>query len=165
MNRRLLLSAAIVLLTAACRRAPGVRAGDEVRLRYELSSGGAVVESNLDGAPLAVVQGRGDVPAAVDAALLGMVPGAEKTVALSAEQAFGAYDPKRVETIPLAGLGALGRGLKAGQKILGFRDGKPETALVRAVADGKATLDFNHPLAGKAVVYRLRVDAPSDPAR
>jgi len=154
---------ALVLLVAACGPGPGVHPGDSVRLRYELSTGGAVVETNLTGEPLVIIQGRGDVPAAVDAALLGMTPGAEKSLTLAPEAAFGAYDPKRVETTRLSELGTLGRGLKAGQKILGFRDGRPETALVRAVEGGNAVLDFNHPLAGKTVVYRLRVDSSGAP--
>jgi FKBP-type peptidyl-prolyl cis-trans isomerase 2 len=160
---RSLRAAACAVLLAACRRGPGVHAGDAVRLSYELSSGGAVVETTFNDPPITVVQGRGDLPAAADAALLGMVPGAEKTVTLSADQAFGAYDPKRVETMPLSDLGDLGRGLKAGQKIMGFRDGKPETALVREVSGGTAVLDFNRPLAGKTVVYRLRVAAVDAP--
>jgi len=159
MARRARALALLLVAVAACRRGPGVHRGDPVRLRYELSVDGAVLESNFDGDPIPIVQGEKDVPADVDAALLGMSPGQEKRLVLPAERAFGAYDPKRVETTPLAALGAVGQGLKAGQKILGFRDGKPETALVRSVAGGKAVLDFNHPLAGKTVVYRIRVMA------
>ena len=154
---------ALVLLAAACRRGPGARPGDRVLVRYELSSGGAVVESNFDGPPVAVAQGAGELPADVDSALIGMSPGDEKTVALASGTAFGPYDPARVETTPLSELGELGRGLKAGQKILGFRDGKPETASVVRVADGKAVLDFNPPLAGKPAVYRLRIVAVDSP--
>jgi FKBP-type peptidyl-prolyl cis-trans isomerase 2 len=154
------LALAVLVLVPACRHGAGVRPGDAVRLRYELSADGKVLESNFDGDPIPIVQGEKDVPAAVDAALVGMLPGQEKVLELPPEKAFGAYDPRRVETTPLSDLGDVGKGLKAGQKILGFRDGKPETALVRSVADGKAALDFNHPLAGKTVVYRIKVMGP-----
>jgi FKBP-type peptidyl-prolyl cis-trans isomerase 2 len=151
------------LALAACGRGSGARPGDELLIRYELSVDGAVRETNFDGQPIRIVAGRGDVPPGVDAALPGLRPGQEKVLTLAPEQAFGAYDAKRVETTPLSELGDVGRGLKAGQKIFGFRDGKPETALVRSVENGSAVLDFNPPLAGKTVVYRLRVEAVERP--
>jgi FKBP-type peptidyl-prolyl cis-trans isomerase 2 len=54
-------------------------------------------------------------------------------------------------------LGPLAAGLKPGRKVMGFRDGKSETARVVSIEGGIATLDFNSPLAGKTVVYRVRV--------
>jgi FKBP-type peptidyl-prolyl cis-trans isomerase 2 len=147
----------LVLLAASCRRHDAVRAGDTVVLRYELSADGAVVESDFDGEPATVVQGAGQVPPGADAALLGMAPGEEKRLVLPPEDAFGPYDPARVEVMPLSRLGALAKGLVPGRKVMGVRDGKAETARVVAVEDGRATLDFNPPLAGKTVQYRVRV--------
>jgi len=144
---------AAVLLSLACARGAGVRPGDAVVVRYELSAGGAVLETET----VRVVQGEGQLPPGADAALLGMRPGEEKTVELAPEKAFGPRDEARVESMPLDKLGALGRGLKPGAKVMGFRDGKPETARVLSIGGGQARLDFNPPLAGKTVVYRLRV--------
>ena len=146
-----------VLLSAACGRDSRVHRGDTVVLRYELSAEGSVVESDFDGEPATVVQGEGQLPPGADAALLGMAPGEEKRLELPPDKAFGARDPARVESMPLAKLGALARGLKPGGKVMGFRDGKAETARVLSIDGGKALLDFNSPLAGKSVVYRLRV--------
>lgn len=159
---RRVLGAALALalpLCAACRRDGRVRPGDTVALRYELTVDGAVLESNFDGKPVSVVQGAGDVPPGVDAALPGMAPGEEKRLELAPERAFGPRDETRVQTMPLTAFGALAAGLKPGKKVEGFRDGKAETAVVLSTDGGKAVLDFNHPLAGKPVVYRLRVDA------
>jgi FKBP-type peptidyl-prolyl cis-trans isomerase 2 len=149
--------AGALLFLAACGRHPGVRAGDTVVLRYELSADGAVVESDFDGEPATIVQGHGDVPPGADAALLGMVPGQEKRLDLPPSAAFGPRDPARVEVLPLERLGKLAEGLVPGRKIMGLRDGKAETARVVAIEGGRATLDFNPPLAGKDVVYRVRV--------
>ena len=148
---------ALLLPLAACRRDARVHRGDTVVLRYELSCDGAVVESDLDGEPATVVQGAGDVPPGADEALLGMAPGEEKRLELPPEKAFGPRDPARVERMPLAKLGALADGLKPGRKVMGFRDGKAETARVIAIENGTAVLDFNSPLAGKTVVYRVRI--------
>jgi FKBP-type peptidyl-prolyl cis-trans isomerase SlpA len=144
-------------LAVACRRGGRVGPGDEVVLRYELSADGAVVESDFGGEPVSVVQGAGQIPPGADEALLGMAPGEEKRLELPPEKAFGPRDPARVESTALSRLGKLASGLKPGSKILGFRDGKSETARVIEISGGRAVLDFNSPLAGKTVVYRVRV--------
>lgn len=146
-----------LLLAAACRRDARVRPGDAVVLRYELSAGGAVVESDFDGDPVTIVQGTGQIPPGADEALVGMAPGEEKRLVLPPEKAFGPRDPARVELLPLSRLGKLAAGLKPGRTIMGFRDGKPEEARVAAISGGRAALDFNPPLAGATVVYRVRV--------
>lgn len=147
----------LVISAAACGRHSSVRPGDTVVLRYELSADGAVVESDFDGEPAVIAQGAGEVPPGVDRALLGMAPAEEKRLTLAPEDAFGPRDPARVEVMPLSKLGKLADGLVPGRKIMGMRDGHAETARVVAVENGRATLDFNSPLAGKTVSYRLRV--------
>ena len=147
----------LLILPIGCRQIRRVKAGDKVHLRYELFSNGVVVESNLDGDPVPITQGAGEVPPGADEALIGMAPGEERQLDLGPEKAFGPRDPARVESLPLSKLGELAHGLLPGHKVLGFRDGKASTAVVLAVKDGKALLDFNSPLAGKTVVYRLRV--------
>jgi len=148
---------AALLLALACSRDARVRPGDPVVVRYELSVDGAVLETET----VELTQGAGQLPPGADEALLGMKPGEEKTVELPPEKAFGPRDEKRVEAMPLAQLGDLARGLKPGAKVMGFRDGKPETARVLSIEGGKARLDFNPPLAGKTVVYRLSVLPPT----
>ena len=154
---RLALGLLPLFSAAACRRDARVHPGDAVVFQYELSSDGVVAETDFDGEPLTITQGTGQVPPGLDAAFLGMAPGEEKRLELPPEKAFGRRDPARVESMPLARLGKLAAGLKAGGKVMGFRDGKPETARVISIENGSATLDFNPPLAGKTVVYRIRV--------
>ena len=157
MPRLLPALAAGLLLAAACRRPESVLPGDAVTIRYELSAGGKVLESDFDGKPIVVYQGTGDLPPGADRALVGMKPGDERTLTLSPADAFGPYDPKKVRTMALSDLGAAGRGLKAGRKVLGFLGGRAVEARVLSVSGGKAVLDLNRPLAGKTVVYRLKV--------
>ncbi|MBI4061225.1 MAG: FKBP-type peptidyl-prolyl cis-trans isomerase [Elusimicrobia bacterium] len=148
---------AAALLLAACSRDGRVAAGSSVSLDYELSSGGAVIESSAGREPLVVAQGRGDLPALVDRALLGLRPGDEKVLELTPEQGFGAADPAKIQAIPLETFGALARDLKPGRVVGGASGGKAAEGRVVSVEKGIATLDFNHPLAGKALRYRIRV--------
>lgn len=154
--------AVCAVFAVSCRRArPVVRPGDSVVLRYELSVDGAVRESNFDGEPATVVQGSGVLPPGVDAALLGLAVGEEKRLELPPSRAFGERDASKIQILPVSDFGALAKDLKPGKKISGFRDGKAEEGVVVAVSGGRATLDFNPPLAGKTVSYRIRVDSIS----
>ncbi len=132
-------------------------AGDAVTLHYELSVDGAVRESTFEGEPVEIVQGRGDVPPGADAALLGMKAGEEKTLALAPAQAFGPRDESLLRRVPLKSFGALAAELRPGKKISGFRNGKAESGIVLVADSTSVVIDFNHPLAGRAVGYRIRV--------
>ncbi len=151
---RALLAAALL---AGCSRAPRVTEGSTVGLDYELSSAGVVQESSAQGDPLVVVQGSGDLPNKVDQALLGLRVGDALDLELSPEQGFGWIDPGLVRSIPLAKFGKLAKGLKPGMMVAGARGGLAEKGKVLKISKGVATLDFNHPLAGKALRYKLRV--------
>lgn len=145
------------LLLAAC--SPSVGPGSTVALDYELSSGGSLIEASPKDEPLVVTLGAGGLPEAVEAALTGLKPGAEAVVDLSAERAFGAYAADKVKSVPLARFGAMAEKLKPGASVDGVQDGKPSRGRVVKVEGGSVTLDFNHPLAGKDLRYRLKVVA------
>lgn len=132
-------------------------------LYYELTVDGAVRESNFGGEPAEVVQGGGDLPPGLDAALVGMSPGEEKRLTLPPAEAFGERDPAKVQTMPLSKFGDLAKSLKPGKVVQGFRDGKAEEGVVLTISSGVVTLDFNDPLAGKTAAYRVRVVSASAP--
>ena len=148
---------AALLLLAACSREPRVAAGSTVELDYELTSAGALIESNAGRELLTVTQGDGNLPGPVDEALLGMKAGEEKVLQLTVDQGFGPPDPDKIKAIPLERFGPLAKDLVPGSLVAGAAGGKAARAKVLKVADGAATLDFNHPLAGKALRYRVKV--------
>ncbi len=95
--------------------------------------------------------GSGGLLEALERALEGMLPGAEVRVQLEPEQAFGEYDADlvRVEAVE-----RYGEGLAVGMEV-------EETGgvlyRVTDLAGGKAVLDANHPLAGIALRFFMRV--------
>lgn len=152
---RLVLAAALVL--AACSREGRVPPGAVVLLDYELTSGGTLIESNAGKELLSVTQGDGNLPGPVDEALVGMKKGEEKVVELTPEQGFGPVDPDKIKAIPLAKFGAMAKDLAPGRVVAGAEGRKAAEGRVLKVENGFATLDFNHPLAGKALRYRIKV--------
>lgn len=154
--RRLALAA--VLLCACAREGGPVAAGTVVDLDYELSSDGAVIESSKErGEPLTIVSGEGGLPERVDRALLGLKPGEEKVVDLPPELGFGVKNLDLIESMPREAFGDLAKDLKPGAKVMGSRGGKAAEARVVALDAKFVLLDFNHPLAGKRLSYRLKV--------
>ena len=151
------LGLAAVLLLSACSRDGRVAAGAVVTLDYELSSGGAVIESSAGREPLIVTQGDGNLPGPVDEALVGLRPGDEKILDLTPDQGFGPSDPAKIRAIPLSKFGAMAKELKPGSVVAGSEGGKANESRVIKIEKDAAILDFNHPLAGKALRYKIKV--------
>lgn len=149
-----LLLAAFALLPAACSRG-GARPGDRLRLHYRVFADGRVYDTTEDSAPVELVLGRGALPAAVEAQLLGMRPGEERTITVP--DAYGKAGTGQTQTVPAKAFAQMEERPKPGMKVLGAKDGSPAEALVVAADSAAVTLSFAHPLAGKTVSFTLRL--------
>jgi len=82
------------------------------------------------------------------------VPFEEETeIEIPAEEAFGERDPENVQMIPYRVLRSKGVNPVVGGEL--EIDGRRAT--VRSVGAGRVQVDYNHPLAGRSVVYTLKV--------
>ena len=94
----------------------------------------------------------------VEVALNGKALGDSIAVKLQPADAFGEYDPDLLSIVPVEDLP---QPLTAGMQIEGTpeggRDQEPVFSTVTDIADGKAVLDGNHPLAGIALVFACTV--------
>ena len=138
-----------------------VKQGDIVTIEYEgMIEAGEVVESSTQTGPFELEIGKGLMPAGFENALLGMQVGEEKTVVLEPEEAYGRFDENLLHTINKSVLGE-NMHPKPGM-VLGMtvdKDGMKHKvpALVTAINGEEVTIDFNHPLAGKKITYKLTV--------
>jgi peptidylprolyl isomerase len=103
--------------------------------------------------PQLVVVGEGWVLKGLEEALATMDAGEERTVEIPPEKAFGARDPGKVKVIPARELAKRGAALRVGAKV--EIDGR--LGVVRSMGGGRVTVDFNHPLAGHAIVFEVKV--------
>ena len=104
------------------------------------------------------VQGERQLLPASEQVVTGMKIGDEKRVELSAEEAFGPYDVSKKKTVPR---GELPAETKEGDVL---QDHSGKQATVTQMSDTAAVMDYNHPLAGKTLIVKikiLRVDNPS----
>jgi FKBP-type peptidyl-prolyl cis-trans isomerase 2 len=123
---------------------------------------GVIVESSSDSGPCEFEVGESFMPPGFEKALIGMGEGEEKSVILSPDEAFGYKDEKLLHTVRR---NVFGKNIqpKPGM-VLGMTLGKKGQnqkipALVTSVNDEDVTIDFNHPLAGKTLSYKLTLKA------
>jgi FKBP-type peptidyl-prolyl cis-trans isomerase 2 len=105
--------------------------------------------------PLSFTVGAGEVIEGLSEAVLGMEAGEEQTVTVPPERAYGDYDPDRVrEYDPETFEAMVGQSPAVGLHV------EAQNGLhgdVTAVTDDAVQVDFNHELAGKTLVFELRV--------
>ena len=104
--------------------------------------------------PLFIIVGEGWVPKGLDEALTGLDVGKASTVELPPEKAYGLRDPKKVRLVPLRKFTAEGMTPVPGLQV--NIDGK--SAQVRSVGAGRVQVDYNHPFAGKTLIYDITVE-------
>jgi FKBP-type peptidyl-prolyl cis-trans isomerase 2 len=110
-------------------------------------------QQNKEFKPVTVVVGARHVIEGLDDALLEIGVGDETSIEIPAEKAFGKRDPKLITTVPLREFSKQGIMPRAGMKL----DIGGSWATVKNVSSGRVTLDFNHSLASRDLVYDLKV--------
>lgn len=142
-----------------------VKNGDKVTVTYvgELADG-EIFESSEDVGALEIEIGSKSVLPGFEKALIGMTVGQEKSVTLEPDEAYGPRRPELTHTVnrkvfekkvdPQPGM------------VLSMtvdREGKKHKVpvLIGDVDGEKVMIDFNHPLAGKALTYKITLVAIS----
>ncbi|MCL1980740.1 MAG: peptidylprolyl isomerase [Proteobacteria bacterium] len=136
---------------------------DLVSVSYTATlSSGEVIDATPEGKPLTLAVGSGQILKAVEASLLGMESGQTKTVHIQPEDAFGPYDQGLVQEVP-RGIFADRIDPKPGM-ILSLnleQNGSSHQVPATVLAAGKemVTIDYNHPLAGRIIIYTVTLHA------
>jgi peptidylprolyl isomerase len=132
------------------------RTGDTVKVNYTCRlSNGTVIDSSAEGDPLVFTLGKGEVLKGLEELINGMKIGEIKTVTVPPEKAYGAYNYAWVIEIGLDRLPENCNPEPGVQIELTRENGQPMVAMVKRVSQSSATLDFNHPLAGKELVFEV----------
>ena len=143
---------------------PAVEEGSTVQLEYTLSlEDGEVLDSNRGGEPLTVVQGRQDLIPGVEAALSGMRAGDAKRVTVKPEDGYGPVDPAAEIEVPKDRVPA--DAVVGTQLAAQSATGEMRLVRVKEIKGDTVVLDLNHPLAGKTLLFDLKVldvRAPAD---
>jgi peptidylprolyl isomerase len=134
--------------------------GDTVQVHYiGRLADGTTFDSSLHREPLEFTLGQGEMIPGFEHAVIGMTPGESKTETVPSEQAYGPHQPERLITVDRQQLPPdlqphVGQRLQLTQP-----HGAAVPVIVAAVTPSQVTLDANHPLAGKDLIFDITLVA------
>lgn len=129
-----------------------------VEIEYEVKEAGTteVVDSNKGGDALGFIIGKGQIIPGLENALVGMAKGESGDIMVSAADAYGDVNPEAMQTLPkdqfegvdlIEGMTLYGQG----------EDGQTVQVTVKSFDEKEVNVDFNHPLAGKDLMFSVTV--------
>ena len=134
-----------------------IQDGATVELDYTLTVNGDVVDSSKGRSPLSYVQGRGQLIPGLERQLVGLKAGDTRSFTIQPEDGYGLVDPKAVVEVARTQL-PNGVTPEVGMPLRSTGpDGRPFRATVSKVGPESVTLDLNHPLAGKTLLFDITI--------
>jgi FKBP-type peptidyl-prolyl cis-trans isomerase SlyD len=134
-----------------------VKDGSVVSLQYTLTGeDGKPIESNKGKEPLKYTQGQHQIVPGLEREIAGMKVGGEKHVKVKPEDGYGPVNPSAFQEVPKERVPP--EGLKVGT-ILAAKGPQGQVIPVRIhqVKDKTVVVDMNHPMAGKTLVFDVKV--------
>ena len=134
-----------------------VEKGNKIKVDYvgRFENGEVFDASSKHGEPLEFVAGQGMVVAGFDSAVIGMDVGEEKEVTLKPEEAYGEADPRVIQKIPKENFPPEA---KVGMMIgVPLANGQQIPAKITEITDSEVTIDMNHPMVGKTLIFKIKV--------
>ena len=134
--------------------------GDKIKVHYTGKfEDGTVFDTSEERGPLEFTIGSGAVIPGFEQSIVGMEVGENKTITIPPEEAYG---PRREELIWERKKNEFPEGITpAVGKQVGVRLNQPDAPLINAlitdVSEDTVTLDANHPLAGKTLVFDIEL--------
>jgi len=132
--------------------------GDRIKVHYTGKlENGTIFDDSLNREPLEFTIGKSRIIPGFENAVIGMNVGDWKTVTIPAEEGYG---PQRQEMVIVAERKHLPAGLVPviGQQLqISQDDGNMAVVSVTNITDTHVTLDANHPLAGKNLVFDIKL--------
>lgn len=150
-----------IIAAAACWAEEGetivIEKGRSVSIEYTLKlDDGTTVDTNVGEDPLTYTQGQSEILPALEEALLGQAVGDTKELKLTAEQGYGAVDPEAYQEVELDMVPEDARTVGT-MLVASAPDGQQQPIRVHEVREETIILDFNHPLAGEALNFDIKV--------
>ncbi|MBF0571265.1 MAG: FKBP-type peptidyl-prolyl cis-trans isomerase [Candidatus Omnitrophica bacterium] len=136
---------------------PVVGPGKKVTLNYTLTVDNKDVETSVGKAPLAYVVGNHDIIPGLESQINGMRINEEKVINVEAKNGYGQVDLKAFKEFPVSALPKeltpkVGLVLQATSP-----DGSMFPAVISELKGDKVVLNFNHPLAGKDLTFKVKI--------
>ncbi len=145
-----------------------IEAGDFVKFHYvgkfedgevfdtsyeEVAKENGIYVEEREYGPLEVQIGVGEIIQGLDEELVGMEVGEKKTLTIPPEKAYGMPNPELVITVPASEFTKAG--LEPVEGLYVMTDSG--IAKIEKIEGENVSLDFNHPLAGKTLIFEVEI--------
>ena len=133
-----------------------VEQGTKVTMNFSLAlENGELIDSNFDTEPATFVLGDGNLLPGFEIPLEGLKAGDQGEFIISPENAFGQRNPENIQQLGRDNFDQ--ESLNVGD-VFSFQNGEGELpGVVIEVGDNLVRVDFNHPLAGRNIIFRVDI--------
>jgi peptidylprolyl isomerase len=132
-----------------------IKEGSKVKVHYTgRFEDTTVFDSSLEREPLEFVVGEANLIPGFMNALIGMNSGESKTIQLNPEEAYGSYIEELVNEVPKE---HVPEGVEVGSMLQAQTEDGIVNVIVTDVTETHVTVDANHPLAGKNLIFDLEI--------
>jgi len=114
------------------------------------------LDTNVGGKPLEFISGQGQIIPGLENELVNLTAGENANVMVKPEDAYGEYNEEAVQTLPKEQFA--GVDLVDGMTLYGTGEqGETVQVIVKSVGEEVVTIDYNHPMAGKSLMFTVAV--------
>ena len=136
-----------------------IEVNQTVKILFEVRVDGELVDGSRSNKPFEFSFGVGQVIAGLERRIINMKKGEAASIRVPAAEAYGEYDPSAIAVLPIEEFENI-ENLEVGMQIQGEDDdGELTQIIVKEIKENKVTVDFNHPLAGKDLDYKVKIDS------
>jgi len=134
-----------------------IEANQIVSIEYEVRDGDKVVDSNMGGAPLVFMFGKGQIIPGLEKGIENMAIGDKADVLVKPADAYGELNPDAKQEVPKDQFAGID--LEVGITLFGQgEDGGTVQVIVAEIGEETVIIDFNHPLAGKELMFTVAIN-------
>ena len=112
------------------------------------------LDTNVGGKPLEFISGQGQIIPGLESELVKLSAGENANVMVEPAQAYGEYNDEAIQTLPKEQFA--GVDLVEGMTLYGTGEqGETVQVIVKTVGADDVTIDYNHPMAGKSLMFTV----------
>lgn len=129
-----------------------------IGIEYSLkdANSGEQLDSNVGGKPLEFISGKGQIIPGLEEKLVAMSLNEEADVMVEPAQAYGEINPEAIQTLPKDQFAGIE--LQEGMTLYGSGEqGETVQVTVKSFTDSEVTIDYNHPMAGKTLMFSVSI--------
>jgi FKBP-type peptidyl-prolyl cis-trans isomerase SlyD len=128
-----------------------------VSIEYEVRDGDTVVDSNVGGAPLVFMFGKGQIISGLENGIVNMTAGEKADVLVDPADAYGELNEDATQEVPKDQFAGID--LEIGMSLYGQgEDGSTVQVIVKEIGEQNVIIDFNPPLAGKDLTFNVTIN-------